>query len=548
MNKILQITATDMKKNDIIELEITDISSEGSGIGKYEGQAIFVPLTAVGDRIRARVLKVKKNYAFAKCEEIIVPSEHRIDTDCGVFARCGGCVFRHISYENEAALKQNRVTQTMKRIGKVTLEAQPIIFAANPDRYRNKALYPVAEGGEIGFYSHHSHRAIPCGDCLLHPEIFDKAGEVFTAFVKKHNISVYNEETHSGLLRHFYLRYGKETGEIMVGIVINGNDLPHKNELVGDLKNALGENLKSVILNINTKKTNVVLGDKNILLFGKEYIYDVLCGVKVRISPHSFYQVNHDMAERLYKKAAEYAEPLGKNILDLYCGAGTIGLSMAREAKSIIGVEIIAAAVRDANINAKENGITNARFICGDARVAAEQLRNENISADVVILDPPRKGCEEALLHTVANDFAPERIVYVSCDVATLARDTAILETLGYKLQEYTPVDLFPRTAHVETVALLSRQKVTEHIYFDVNVADLPKTTRTTATYPEIKAYVKDKYGLCVSSLNIAQVKEKHGFEKRENYNKGKDGHRVPNCPPEKEKAIEDAFKHFGML
>lgn len=447
-----------MKKNDIITLSITDISHDGSGIGKYEGMAVFVPLTAVGDVVSARILKVKKNYAFAKCEEIISPSLHRIDTDCDTFARCGGCVFRHIDYKSEAELKQNRVMQTMHRVGKTDLDPQPIICAASPDRYRNKALYPVAAGGELGFYSRHSHRSIPCGDCLLHPEIFYKAGEVFTSFVREYSVSVYSEEMHTGLLRHFYLRYGKNTGELMVGIVINGNSLPQSDALVKKLNAALGDNLKSVILNINRQKTNVVLGDKNILLYGREYIYDVLCGVRVRISPHSFYQVNHDMAERLYKKAAEYAEPHGKNILDLYCGAGTIGLSMAREAKSIIGVEIVDAAVRDAKINARENGVENARFICGDAAKAAEQLKNENISADVVILDPPRKGCEEALLYTVANDFAPERIVYVSCDTATLARDTAILEDLGYKLQEYTPCDLFPRTAHCETIAWFCKQ------------------------------------------------------------------------------------------
>ena len=443
-----------MKKNDIIEIEITDITHEGNGVGKYEGMAVFVPLTAVGDVIKARILKTKKNYCFARAEELIKPSKHRVACDCGVFSRCGGCVFRHIGYASESKLKQNRVVQTMQRIGKVGFDSQPIITATEPDRYRNKAMYPVGASGEIGFYSNHSHRVIPCDDCLLHPELFNKAGQVFTAFVKEHNISVYNEETHSGLLRHFYMRYGKQTGEIMVGIVINGNDLPHKSNLVEALKTVLGENLKSVILNINTKTTNVILGDKNILVYGCEYIYDILCGVKVRISPHSFYQVNHDMAERLYKKAAEYAEPYGKNILDLYCGAGTIGLSMASEAKSIIGVEIVEAAVKDANVNAKENGIENARFICGDAAKAALQLKQENISCDVVILDPPRKGCEQALLSVVAKDFAPERIVYVSCDVATLARDSAILENMGYKLQEYTPVDLFPRTAHVETVAL----------------------------------------------------------------------------------------------
>ncbi len=446
-----------MKKNDIIELEITDISHEGCGIGHHDGMAVFVPLTAVGDKINAHILKLKKNYAFAKVQKILIPSKERIDVDCDVFTRCGGCAFRHIDYKKECQLKQNRVTQTMRRIGKIGFDSQPIISAVNPDRYRNKALYPIAENGEIGFYSKHSHRSIPCGDCLLHPKEFYIAGNVFTAFVQRHNISVYNEQAHTGLLRHFYLRHGKNTNEIMVGIVINGNTLPFSDRLIEDLKSALGESLKSIILNINTKKTNVVLGDKNILLYGEEYIHDILCGVKVRISPHSFYQVNHDMTELLYEKAAEYAEPYGKNILDLYCGAGTIGLSMAKTAKSIIGVEIVEAAVRDANTNAKENGIKNARFICGDAAGAAHQLRQEKIDADVVILDPPRKGCEQALLKTVANDFSPERIVYVSCDVATLARDTAILEASGYKLVEYTPVDLFPRTAHCETVALLSK-------------------------------------------------------------------------------------------
>lgn len=443
-----------MKKNDVIELEIIDISSDGSGIGKCDGMAIFVPMSAVGDRINARILKVKKNYAFAKCENVIIPSKHRVNIDCDVFARCGGCAFRHINYENESELKQNRVKQTMQRVGKVTLDPQPIVSAECPDRYRNKALYPISQNGELGFYSRHSHRTVSCGDCLLHPEVFHKAGNIFTAFVQKYNISVYSEETHTGLIRHFYLRYGKKSGEIMAGVVINGSDLPHKNEFVENLKTALGEDLKSIILNINTQKTNVVLGDKNILIYGREYIYDILCGVKVRISPHSFYQVNRDMAERLYQKAIEYAEPKNKNILDLYCGAGTIGLSMAREANSIIGVEIVEAAVRDAKINAQENGVKNARFICSDAAKAAEQLKRENISVDVVILDPPRKGCEELLLKTVALSFAPERIVYVSCDVATLARDTAILENLEYKLQEYTPCDLFPRTAHCECVSL----------------------------------------------------------------------------------------------
>lgn len=448
-----------MKKNDIITLDITDISHEGSGIGKIDGMAVFVPMCAVGDKVEAKILKVKRNYAFAKLEKIITPSKHRTNVDCGVFERCGGCAFRHINYSAECDLKQNRVKQTMWRIGKTNLEPEPIVYGKSSDRYRNKALYPVNTDGQLGFFSRHSHRIIPCGDCFLHPEVFYKAGNVFSNFVKKHNISVYDEQSHRGLVRHFYIREGKQTNELMIGIVINGNDLPYKAELIEDLKSNIGEDLKSVILNVNTKKTNVVLGEKNILLYGQEYIHDILCGIKVRISLHSFYQVNHDMAEALYKKAAEYAEPQGKNILDLYCGAGTIGLSMARQAKSVIGVEIVDAAVRDANINAKENGISNARFICGDAAIAAQKLKDEKIIADVVILDPPRKGCEQALLKTVANDFAPERIVYISCDVATLARDTAILEEFGYKLQEYTPCDLFPRTTHCECASYFVRNK-----------------------------------------------------------------------------------------
>ncbi len=453
-----KVRNTDMNKNDIIEITITDISADGSGIGKYNGMAVFVPLTAVGDSVVARVLKVKKNYAFAKAEQIIHPSERRTNIDCSVFNRCGGCVFRHIDYRTECDIKQNRVAQTMRRIGKVQFDPKPIIAATNSNRYRNKALYPVAKNGELGFYSKRSHRVIPCGDCLLHPKEFADAADIFTNFVQKHNISVYDETTQRGLLRHFYLRYGFKTGEIMVGVVINGSELPEADQLVNRLKTKFGDNLKSVILNINTKNTNVVLGDKNVTVYGRGYIYDILCGVKVRISPQSFYQVNNAMAEKLYKKAAEYAEPDGKNILDLYCGAGTIGLSMAHEAKSVIGVEIISSAVKDARINAGQNNITNARFICGDASDAAEKLENDGILTDVVILDPPRKGCDESLLKTVALGFAPQKIVYVSCDVATLARDAAILEQFGFELKEYTPVDLFPRTAHVETVCLFDKK------------------------------------------------------------------------------------------
>ncbi len=537
-----------MKKNDIITLNITAMSSEGAGIGRHEGLAVFVPMSAVGDELKVKILKVKSNCAFGKIEDILIPSPSRIDSDCEVFPKCGGCVYRHISYEEELKLKQQRVEDAVKRIGGVNMTPQPIVSDLKTTGYRNKAQYPVAQDGSVGFFANHSHRIIPCDSCNLQPDEFTRICEIFKFWMKTSGNAPYCEENGKGLIRHLYIRKAVVTGEIMVCLVINGDKVRAADRLVQDLKEELGESLKTVLLNINKKQTNVILSDKCVNLYGDGYIYDILCGVKIRISPLSFYQVNHDMAERLYEKAKEYASPKNKTVIDLYCGAGTIGLFMAKEAKSVIGVEIIPEAIEDAKFNANNNGITNTEFVCGDASNAAKLLAQKKIKPDVVIVDPPRKGCSAELLETIANDFCPEILVYVSCDPATLARDIKILDTLGYKLNEYTPFDLFPRTSHVETVALLSRQKVQEHIYFDVNVQDLPKTARTTATYPEIKAYVKDKYGLNVTSLNIAQVKEKHGFEKRENYNEGKDGHRAPNCPPEKEKAIEDAFKHFGML
>ena len=446
-----------MNKNDIIKLEITAVSSEGSGIGRYENKAVFVPQTAIGDKINAKILKDKKNLAFGKIEEILSPSSDRIEPDCQVFKSCGGCVWRHINYEAESKIKENKVYEAMRRIGGIDTPPMPIIKAESTERYRNKAQFPLTSDGSVGFYANHSHRVIPADDCALQPAVFSKLSAAFKKWVQKFNVSVYSEENKSGLLRHFYLRIAEATEEIMVVLVINGSSVPEGDFLIELLKSASDDNLKSVMLNINTKDTNVILGEKNILLYGKEYIEDILCGVKVRISPLSFYQVNRQMTEKLYGKAQEYAKPQGKYILDLYCGAGTIGLSMAKKAKHIIGVEIIPDAVKDAKINAKENGIENAEFICGDAAAAARDLRTRNIKPDAVILDPPRKGCDSELLSTVAKDFAPERIVYVSCDPATLARDSKILTELGYTLKEYTPVDLFPRTSHVETVALFLR-------------------------------------------------------------------------------------------
>lgn len=445
-----------MKKNDEIILDITDVTENGSGVGKYDGMAVFVPQSAVGDTLKVHIVKVKKNYCFGKVTGVITPSKNRIDNDCNCFNKCGGCVYRHIDYKAEALIKQNTVEQTMKRVGGINIPAKPIL-TGNSERYRNKAQYPVDLNGQVGFFAPHSHRIIPCDDCLLQPTEFSAISRIFKQYIGLHNISVYDEESGKGLVRHLYLRKGTATGEIMVCIVINGDFLPKSEILVDMLKKELGNTLKGVILNINKAKTNVILGKENKVIYGDSYITDILCGNKIRINPLSFYQVNREMAEVLYKKAQEYARPEKKAVIDLYCGAGTIGLSFAAKAKSVIGVEIIEQAVEDAKENARINGIDNARFICGDAEEAAETLKNEGVKADVVILDPPRKGCSEKLLSTVSEDFAPERIVYVSCDCATLARDCKILNEKGYKVIEYTPVDLFPRTSHTEVVCLLTR-------------------------------------------------------------------------------------------
>lgn len=448
-----------MKKNDIIELNITDVTLQGSGVGHIDGLAVFVPETVTGDKIEAHVLKVKSNCAYAKVHRIIEPSENRIPVDCESFKKCGGCAFRHIDYKYESELKANAVKNNLNRIGGVEPLMEEIV-TLSPDGYRNKCQYPVSKSGDsisIGFFSSHSHRVVDCPACALQPLEFSKAQKAFKEFLLKYNVSVYDETTRKGLVRHFYLRRANVTKEVMACVVVNGDKMPYEDKLIECLKSVFGDDLKSVVININKNKTNVILGEKCVTVYGDDYITDVLCGVKIRISPLSFYQVNHDVAELLYKKAKEYAEPNGKTVLDLYCGAGTIGLSMAEEAKRIIGVEIIHEAVLDARFNALENGFLNAEFICDDAAGAAKVLSEKGIRPDVVILDPPRKGCDDELIKTVANDFAPERVVYVSCDSATLARDCKIFKALGYETINATPVDMFPRTGHVETVVLLSR-------------------------------------------------------------------------------------------
>ncbi len=450
-----------MKKNDEFEIEITGMTVEGNGVGHKDSLAVFVAGTAVGDRVLAHAIKVKKNYAIAKVKEILSPSPDRIEVDCPVFSRCGGCVYRHISYAAELKIKQQRVEDAFRRIGGLPLTLQPIVGCETTDGYRNKAQLPLGEEkgkAKIGFYSFHSHNITDCSSCKLQPELFSKIAEEFRSWIEENRISIYDESTHKGLVRHLYLRCSESCKEVAVCIVINGSALPHADSLWEKLS-ALG--VTGLSLNINTEKTNVILGNKIKNLFGKSSITDSLLGTQFEISPLSFYQVNRLQTEKLYSIAAEYANLTPDTVLlDMYCGVGTIGLTMAKKVKSLIGVEIVAPAIENAKENAKRNSITNARFICADAAAAAEKLKDEGIKPNVIILDPPRKGCDEELIRTVVQ-MLPERIVYVSCDPATLARDCAIFDTLGYRVAEengtnlVTPVDMFPRTAHVETVALL---------------------------------------------------------------------------------------------
>lgn len=449
-----------IQKNQKIELCIDGITTQGWGVGHIDGFAVFVANTVIGDTIIAHVIKAKKTYAIAKVCEIIIPSSSRYEPDCPVFSQCGGCAYRHITYDAELSIKHKQVADAFLRIGHIEIKPQPIISSQKIDAYRNKAQYPVGFDGElkIGFFAPNSHRIINCRECKLQPQEFTTALQIFDEFIKQNNISIYNEKENSGLLRHIYLRKADATGELLACAVINGSELPNADVLAQNLCNALPK-LKGFLININKSDTNVILGYKCKLIWGQEYITDILCGCKFRISPLSFYQVNASQAQHLYEKAQEYAQ-LDSNdvLLDLYCGTGTIGLTMAHKVKKLVGVEIIEQAVQDANANAELNGIGNATFICGDAADASKQLKENGEQPSVVLVDPPRKGLSPELISTIAQ-MQPKRVVYISCDPATLARDCELFENTGYKVIEVTPFDMFPRTAHVETVVLMSKEE-----------------------------------------------------------------------------------------
>ena len=449
-----------VKKNYIAKVNITSLSSDGNGVCHIDGLVVFVPGAAVGDELRVKIVKVLAGHAFAIIENILAPGAGRIEVDCPVFARCGGCNLRHISYEAELAAKADFVHSAFKRLGKIEVAPLPCTPSPNINGYRNKAVYPFAfENGKlcVGFYAERSHRVVPNFECLLQNSELNVVAEKFCEIAQKYSLELYNEQTHSGLLRHLYIRRGDKSGQILVCIVINGGTIPNAQQICGELVAALPA-VKTIVCNINGADTNVILGKKTTPLYGDGFIEDELCGVPVKLDAHAFYQVNSPAAALIYSEVARLAAPLNSaTVLDLYCGAGTIGLSFAKQCKALIGVEVVAQAVQSAVQNAAAMGATNVRFINADAAEAAKRLAAEGLKPDVIVMDPPRKGSDEATL-AACTQMAPQKIIMVSCNPATAARDCAFLEKSGYKVQSVQPFDMFPRTKHVECVVLLARK------------------------------------------------------------------------------------------
>lgn len=536
------------KKNEQHPLRIEGYGSAGEGVARLEGQAVFVKGALAGEICQVQLLKVGKSAAWGRVTQVLTPVPGRQSPDCPRYPRCGGCQLRHMTYAEELRFKRQKVQDALQRIGGWTGRVEKIHGAEAPDRYRNKIQFPVADGPRVGFFRARSHEVIDAEDCLLQPLAATRLREAFKLWMERYQVPAYDERVHGGLIRHFYVRVNQR-GQSLCAVIANGTDLPHQEELVQALRRAEPD-LAGVVLSVNQEKTNVILGKTHRCLWGRDYLEDTLCGLTFRLSVPSFYQVNREQAEVLYGRALAFAGLTGREtVLDLYCGIGTITLVMARQAGRAIGAEVIPAAVEDAKANAARNGVTNAEFLCADAAQAAQTLADRGLRPDVICVDPPRKGLAPAVIDAIVQ-MAPQRLVYVSCDPATLARDVKRMEEQGYVLQRAEAVDLFPRTAHVETVCLLSKLNTKQHIEINLDMDELDLTdAEKKATYQEIKDYVLEHSGLKVSSLYIAQVKQKCGIIERENYNKPKsEDAKQPQCPPDKEKAIKEALTHFGMI
>ena len=545
----------EFRKNDLVTLEIEDCGIDGEGIGKADGFTVFVKDAVIGDTVTAKIIKAKKNYGYGRLMEVLKPSPYRVEPKCEFARQCGGCQLQALSYDQQLVFKTNKVKGHLERIGGFTdIPMEPIIGMDELFHYRNKAQFPVGRNKEgkivTGFYAGRTHNIIENRDCALgvaeNKEVLDRV----IAHMEKYGIEPYNEATGKGLVRHVLIRYGYFTKEVMVCLILNGNKIPKEEQLVKSLCEIPG--MTSITINVNKKHSNVILGEEIRLLWGQEYITDRIGDISYQISPLSFYQVNPMQTQKLYAKALEYADLHGEEtVWDLYCGIGTISLFLAQKAKFVRGVEIVPAAIENAKENAKLNGLENTEFFVGKAEeVLPREYKKNGVYADVIVVDPPRKGCDETLLETMI-EMNPDRIVYVSCDSATLARDLKYLCERGYELRKVCPVDQFGMTVHVETVVLLSKGEVdSKKIRVEFSLEDMDMSEfQDGATYTQIKDYVLEHSGLKVSNLYISQIKRKCGIEVGKNYNLPKsEDSRQPQCPPEKEKAIREAMKYFGMI
>ena len=539
-----------MKKNDLLTLTADGLGADLEGVCRADGMAVFVPGMLPGETARVRIVKVQSRFAFGRMEgKPLTASPARKTPDRAAYPRCGGCTGRHMTYETTLEAKRQQVQDCFRRIGHIDIDVPPVLGMADPSHYRNKTALPV--GGTVeepvaGFFAPRSHDIIPIAQC---PNAMPPADEIcrrVLGWMKRFRVAPYAEETHTGLVRHIVVRVNRK-GEAMAVLVINGGEIPHEGELVASLKAA---GAVSVILNENRERTNVIMGRHFRTLYGCDTLTDELCGLRFEISPAAFFQVNPAQTEVLYQTALDFAELTGdERLCDVYCGAGTITLMMARHCREALGIEIVPQAIENAKENAVRNGIGNVNFRCGAAEALLPKLVAEGLRPDVIVIDPPRKGVEPAVIDAIAQ-AAPKRVVYVSCNVATQARDAALFVEKGYRVQKVQSVDMFCWTSGVETVMSLVQQKPDDIVKVGIDADELAVTkAESKATYGEIQAHVKEQTGLNVTPLYIAQVKRKHGIIERECYNKAKsEGAKMLICPPDKEKAIEEALRFFGMI
>ena len=534
-----------LEKGSVYTAVIDGYSSEGLGIARVNGAVVFVPHAVRGEEIDLRITKVMKTSCAGEIVKIHNPSPERMEPECPYAGKCGGCAYRHLTYPEELWAKRQRVQDALTRIGGLDLTVEEILGAKNPEHYRNKSQYPVEADGSIGFFQARTHKVVPIRRCLIQTEAADRTAQAVGEWMRRYKISAYDETTGKGLVRHVCVRVNRK-GESLCCVVVNGNKVPREPELAAYVTAAVPHTV-GVLLNSNTRRGNVVLGDKYRTLFGRNYLMDTLCGLEFKLSMPSFYQVNRDQAEVLYGKALEFAGLTGnETVLDLYCGIGTITLCLAKAAKRVIGAEIVPPAIRDAKENALRNHVENAEFFCGDAADIAAKLESDGLRPDVVTVDPPRKGLAPEVIASVAA-MGPEKVVYVSCDPATLGRDVKIFREFGYEAKRAAAVDMFPGTAHVETVVLLSRETnpLTVEVRMEVETGEV----KEHPTYKRIQEYVQEKYGFKVHTAYIVEVKRMVGL----------DMHKAPNaveqkkheyhpCPPEKVEAIKDALRHFGLI